>query len=69
MTRCTSDQCRQGHSPCPAPQACQLPDPAEPTQPGDRADTVEVVGRYVLFVAALMALVGALSLAAGMSLI
>lgn len=68
MTPCTHDRCQQGRAPCPTPQACHMPEPARHNPTDERRDATEVVGIFILWAVCILALVGALSLAAGVRL-
>lgn len=50
---CNANQCKQGHQPCPTPQACQLPDSTDEAP----ATGMEMTG-FVLAVLALVVAIG-----------
>lgn len=49
---CTADQCRQGRTACPCPQACELPATGDPLQ-----DTPATRTSTALFAAVVLAVV------------
>lgn len=65
MTPCTHDRCQQGRAPCPTPQACHMPEHAQPANDDDSRDPVEVAGKWAIALCCLFALIGAISMAAG----
>lgn len=50
---CGSNQCHQGRTPCPTPQACELPDEDPPT-------VMELTGLALVFVTFVVVIVLAL---------
>lgn len=48
---CTADQCRQGRTACPCPQACEVPAPDADPLHDDPATGMELVGMALFFAA------------------
>lgn len=56
LPMCTANQCKQGHQPCPTPQACQLPDCTDEAP----ATSMEMTGFVLAVVAVVLAIGSAL---------
>lgn len=67
MTACTSDRCRQGHAPCPTPQACQVAEaPAVQYAPAEKLrDSVEQIGKWVIGAIVVLSVITAAAMATG----